>query len=94
MAALHALLLFATCTAHGQSLRADQHMLRDHPIASESVVYLDGNDWVATSPGAGSGTISIPASVPGDIISDLYRAGRIGNPYFELNWLNSSEVIE
>ena len=70
--------------------------MRDHPIAAESVVYLDGTDWVAISPGTGnkiqSEAITIPASVPGDIISDLYRAGRIGNPYFELNWLNSSEV--
>eukprot|EP00040_Diaphanoeca_grandis_P034655 m.215991 g.215991 ORF g.215991 m.215991 type:complete len:1074 (-) comp33200_c0_seq2:397-3618(-) len=37
-----------------------------------------------------SDAITIAATVPGDIISDLYRAGVIANPYFELNWLNSS----
>jgi len=34
--------------------------------------------------------LTIPGKVPGDLISDLYAAGQIGNPYYELNWLNSS----
>lgn len=34
--------------------------------------------------------LTIPAKVPGDLISDLYAAGQIGNPFYELNWLNSS----
>ena len=37
-----------------------------------------------------SASMVIPATVPGDIISDLHRAGVVPNPYYELNWLNSS----
>ena len=35
-------------------------------------------------------SLSIPARVPGDLISDLQAAGQIGDPYFEKTWLNSS----
>jgi hypothetical protein len=45
---------------------------------------------VKQSPGHGGKKVSIPASVPGDLISDLERAGMIGDPLYELNWLNSS----
>ena len=34
--------------------------------------------------------LQIPASVPGDLLSDLQRAGQIGDPYYEKNFLNSS----
>ena len=34
--------------------------------------------------------LSIPARVPGDLLTDLQRAGQIGDPLHERNWLNSS----
>lgn len=33
---------------------------------------------------------SITGTVPGDLITDLQNAGLIGDPLYELNWLNSS----
>ena len=33
---------------------------------------------------------NIVGTVPGDLISDLEAAGLVGDPYFEVNWLNSS----
>ena len=57
--------------------------LVDHPIASGSApVYLDSEEWVASSPGFGD----IRANVPGDLISDLQVAGLMGDPLYELNW--------
>ena len=41
--------------------------LRDHPVAGASVHYLDGR-WKAANDASG---VTIPASVPGDIITDL-----------------------
>ena len=32
----------------------------------------------------------IPAVVPGDLITDLQRSGLVGDPYYELNFINSS----
>ncbi|CAE8603207.1 unnamed protein product [Polarella glacialis] len=49
--------------------------------------YLDGISWTASSATAG---LSIPARVPGDLISDLQLAGKIGDPYFENNFLDAS----
>lgn len=33
---------------------------------------------------------SISGKVPGDLITDLQNAGLIGDPLYELNWLNAS----
>lgn len=33
---------------------------------------------------------SVPASVPGDLLSDLHAGGLIGDPIYELNFLNAS----
>ncbi len=56
-------------TVSGQSLV-------DHPIAGDSVTYLDGSDWVVSAPGLPT----LPATVPGDLLSDLYNAGVIPEP--------------
>jgi len=40
-------------------------------------------------PGPAAG-LSIGASVPGDLLTDLQRAGQIGDPLYEKNFLNSS----
>ena len=61
--------------------------LRDFPIATSSPVsYLDSSTWRATEASLG---LSIAATVPGDIISDLQRAGVIGDPYYERTWIEN-----
>jgi hypothetical protein len=58
------------------------------------VAYIDsvtgGNAWTASSPGAG--LANVPASVPGDLITDLQNAKRVGDPLYDLNWLRDSHV--
>ncbi|CAK0819957.1 unnamed protein product [Prorocentrum cordatum] len=71
------LFVFTLDVVHGSGLR-------DNPIAGDAIRYLDGR-WLASTPG-----LSIPATVPGDLVSDLHAADMIGNPLYELNWLNSS----
>lgn len=61
--------------------------LVDHPIAGDSVMYLDGANWTVASSDYGA---SARASVPGDLISDLFNAGLIEYPFFELNFKNGS----
>eukprot|EP01046_Picozoa_sp_COSAG06_P036850 COSAG06_NODE_4105_length_4571_cov_3.031977_1_plen_423_part_00 len=64
--------------------------LRDHPIESGLVpLYLDGA-WLASSsvePGR-----DLNASVPGDILTDLQRAGRVPDPYYNSTWSDPSFV--
>lgn len=64
--------------------------LVDHPIAGDSIVYLDGSGWTANTPTVGPSGLTIPASVPGDLITDLFNAKVIPEPLFELNWKNAS----
>ena len=76
--------------------------LVDNPIGADSITYLHSG-WTASTPGTGSsdhallpgswlriGPTTIPASVPGDLLTDLQRAGLIGDPLAELNFLNES----
>ena len=56
--------------------------LVDDPIVADSITYLDGTNWKATS----SAGISIDASVPGDLLSDLEAANVIGDPLYERNF--------
>jgi hypothetical protein len=54
----------------------------DHPIATALPPrYLE--NWTVSSASAG---VSVPAAVPGDVISDLHRAGVIPDPMFGVNW--------
>ena len=77
--------------AFGQ--HADPVTLRDHSIASSSApVYLDGA-WTAVNVVGGapiSSTVasgsSLAATVPSDILSDLQRAKRAPNPYWNTTW--------
>lgn len=39
-----------------------------------------------------TGDLAIPATVPGDLITDLEKAGVIGDPLFEMNFLNGSST--
>ena len=59
--------------------------LVDNPIVADEVSYLTAG-WTASTPGGPT----IPAAVPGDIITDLEAAGLVGDPLAELNFLNES----
>ena len=86
MRALSLLLLRAIASYASFPLRDSALTLRDAPIlASSPPLYLDGA-WSASEASLG---LTIPATVPGDIITDLQRAGVIGDPWYELNWLDN-----
>jgi hypothetical protein len=59
----------------------------EHPIASAlPPLYLDG-DWTATNTGGPQARQPpLPATVPGDILTDLQRAGRVADPYWNMTW--------
>lgn len=63
--------------------QADPVTLRDHAITSSSApMYLDGA-WTAVNSISGG---SLDATVPGDILSDLQRANRAPDPYWNTTW--------
>ena len=63
--------------------------LSDPQIASSAGPSLSLNSgWTAT---AADGT-AIPGNVPGDILTDLQLAGKIGDPLYELNWKDPAQV--
>jgi len=80
---------------------ADQGLV-DHPIESCGArTYLDNSWTVSTMPpatwddvrvGASALNITIQATVPGDLITDLHRAKVIGDPWFERNWIANSSL--
>jgi beta-mannosidase len=57
------------------SLAAADPLLQDVPIAAPLRQSLDGSAWTLTS-----GALSVPATVPGDVVTDLQAAGLIGDP--------------
>ena len=79
-ALLLAALLLAPC-AHAAGL-ADPRIVGNLPAVS-----LDGA-WTARS----ADGMSIGATVPGDVITDLQRAGKISDPLYELNWKDQKNV--
>jgi hypothetical protein len=84
-----AALLLLAAPARAQPSPPKPPTLVDAPMAAAAVSYLDGEDWVATAAGPNPPP-PVGATVPGDVISDLQRAGVIGDPNFELNWLTES----
>lgn len=64
--------------------------LRAPVIVASGLASLDGGDWLASSPSG----ISIPATVPGEIVSDLHAARRIGDPLFELNFKRDAPLFD
>ena len=62
---------------------------RDHAIAaSVEPTYLDGA-WTLTNHYGRKGSHPldpVQATVPGDILTDLQRAGRVGDPYYDMTW--------
>jgi beta-mannosidase len=77
--------------------------LVDHPIASgHPPQYLDGASWTATTntqtaaapppPTAAAAERPLNATVPGDILTDLARAGRVSSPYYNVSWQTSGFI--
>jgi hypothetical protein len=74
--------------------------LRDHPIATSSAPsYLDGAAWTAsTQPDSGGQlqtpiiNITVPATVPGDLLTDLQRANVIADPWLDTTWIVNSSL--
>eukprot|EP01116_Phalansterium_solitarium_P018951 TRINITY_DN5166_c2_g1_i1.p1 TRINITY_DN5166_c2_g1~~TRINITY_DN5166_c2_g1_i1.p1 ORF type:complete len:461 (-),score=159.37 TRINITY_DN5166_c2_g1_i1:31-1413(-) len=56
--------------------------LVDNPIAGDALQYLDRDAWAVSN-----GQHTIEGFVPGDLITDLQRAGLIGDPLYETNFL-------
>jgi beta-mannosidase len=61
-------------------------------LSKRSAVYLDGDMWTAHSCGGNGAPVAVPSTVPGDLVSDLARAGVIGDPVFDVNWRDQSGV--
>ena len=74
------LALLLPCSTRGKGLT-------DEPLVAAAHQPLSGGRyggaWTAFSAAAG---VSIPAAVPGDLITDLERAGKIGDPLFQRNF--------
>eukprot|EP00698_Gefionella_okellyi_P004282 TRINITY_DN13971_c0_g1_i1.p1 TRINITY_DN13971_c0_g1~~TRINITY_DN13971_c0_g1_i1.p1 ORF type:complete len:1022 (-),score=216.49 TRINITY_DN13971_c0_g1_i1:104-3169(-) len=64
-----------------------QRGLSDEPIVGDALQQLDGSTWIASN-----GQLTIAATVPGDLITDLERAGVIGDPLYNENWLLGSNL--
>ena len=77
--------------------------MRDVPIAGDGIYYLDNRPcklrkhncprWVARSIGDDAyGPLEIPATVPGDLISDLVDANLLEEPYYETNFQRNTSL--
>jgi hypothetical protein len=64
--------------------------LRDNPIVGDTITYLDNRGGGGSAWTAATAEMTIPATVPGDLLSDLHAANAIGDPLYELNFKNSS----
>ena len=60
----------------------------DRFVAASSIQSLDGA-WVAALP---SRSLNLTASVPGDLVSDLQRAGLVGDPLLDVGFLDPAGV--
>ena len=56
--------------------------LLDEPVVADTLQYLDGAAWILTN----NGSTTIESRVPGDIITDMQRAGVIDDPLYERNF--------
>ena len=61
----------------------------DDPIGADAITYLDGSTWSWHRDDDG---FTIPASVPGDVVTDLERAGAIGDPLLDDNFVRDAPV--
>lgn len=98
---LHAVLLSLAAV-----VEADPVSLRDQPIATATApTYLDSDEWTASTlpPAIADGeqtqqlpvskiNITVPATVPGDLITDLQRSHIIRDPYLDTTWIQNSSL--
>ena len=70
-------------------------LLRDPPLLGDmgNAQLLDGNEWTARSFGDGAVTLSA-ATVPGDLVTDLERAGVVDDPLRDVNWRDQAGAWE
>lgn len=73
--ALFAGSLFAC--AHGSSVLR----VSERAVVSDARQSLDGTSWQVSN-----GSTTFPATVPGDLITDMQHANLIGDPLYELNF--------
>ena len=85
MTSLAALLLLSALLAALAAQPARAAGLQDPPVAGAQGASqsLDGEAWVAAS---ADGAFSVGAVVPGDLLTDLQRAGKLGDPLYENNF--------
>ena len=77
-------LLASSALAPPFPLSADQSVAAD---AAQQLTGAAGASWFVSST---VWKIAVPATVPGDLLTDLQRAGVIGDPWRELNFLNTT----
>ena len=53
----------------------------ERAVVSDAFQSLDGDAWLVSN-----GSAPFKGTVPGDLLTDLQRAGVIGDPLFELNF--------
>ena len=65
--------------------------LSDPPLLGDAgaPLSLSGEGWVARS---GDGVLEFAGTVPGDVVTDLARAGVIADPLLDVNWRDQSSV--
>ena len=61
----------------------------ENPIGADAITYLDDEHWSWVRADDG---FTIPASVPGDVVTDLQRAGAIGDPLRDDNFVRDASV--
>ncbi len=61
----------------------------ENPIGADAITYLDGSTWSWHRDDDG---FTVPASVPGDVVTDLQAAGAIGDPLRDDNFVRDAPV--
>lgn len=71
------------------ALVASAPLAPELPVGASFVQYLTAPDGVWSVSSAEWG-VTVPAHVPGDLLTDLQLGGVIADPWFELTWLNTT----
>ena len=61
----------------------------EDPIGADAITYLDGSTWSWHRDDDG---FTIPASVPGDVVTDLQAAAPIGDPLLDDNFVRDAPM--
>jgi len=86
-------ILFLLLSPHCNLGQPYNEMLKDFPINSViAPLYLDGTEWTAFSSSSKFANITLQATVPGDVITDLQNSGMMGDPWYEMNWMENSHL--